>query len=84
MPLIIKCVLGIKCIFPCSFGNKPMHLLTHVSGMCILKFINLYQLAYLFVCYIELTSWEVDMVGVDLMGVDIMELISCMGGHQSR
>ena len=25
---IIKCILDIKCIFPCSFGNKHMRLLT--------------------------------------------------------
>ena len=27
-------ILGIKYILPCSFGNKHMHLSTHVYGMC--------------------------------------------------
>ena len=31
--LIIKRILGIKRIFPCSFGNKRMRLLTRVYGM---------------------------------------------------
>ena len=30
--LLIKCILGIKCIFPCSFGNKCIRLLTRVQG----------------------------------------------------
>ena len=30
--LIIKRILGIKRIFPCSFGNKRMRLLTRVYG----------------------------------------------------
>ena len=33
LPFIIKRILGIKCIFPCSFGNKRMHLLTRVYGI---------------------------------------------------
>jgi len=33
-PFAIKHILGIKRIFPCSFANKRMHLLTHVYGMC--------------------------------------------------
>ena len=32
---IIKHILGIKRIFPCSFGNKRMHLLTHVYGITV-------------------------------------------------
>ena len=32
LPFIIKCILGIKHIFPCSFGNKRMRLLTRVYG----------------------------------------------------
>ena len=32
LSFIIKCTLGIKCIFPCSFRNKCMCLLTHVYG----------------------------------------------------
>ena len=32
LPFIIKCILGIKRIFPCSFGNKRMRLLTQVYG----------------------------------------------------
>ena len=36
LPFIIKCIFGIKCISPCSFGNKRMRLLTRVYGMsCI-------------------------------------------------
>ena len=35
LPFVIKRILGIKCIFPCSFGNKRMRLLTRVYGMCI-------------------------------------------------
>ena len=31
-PFAIKCILGIKCIFPCSFANKRMRLLTRVYG----------------------------------------------------
>ena len=30
---IIKRILGIKCIFPCSFGNKRMRLLTCVYSI---------------------------------------------------
>ena len=33
LPFIIKRILGIKRIFPCSFGNTCMHLLTRVDGM---------------------------------------------------
>ena len=33
LPFIIKRILGIKHIFPCSFGNKRMHLLTCVYGI---------------------------------------------------
>ena len=33
LPFISKCILGIKCILPCSFGNKRMHLLTHVYSI---------------------------------------------------
>ena len=29
---VIKCILGVKRIFPCSFGNKRMRLLTCVYG----------------------------------------------------
>ena len=32
LPFIIKRILGIKRIFPCSFGNKRMRLLTRVYG----------------------------------------------------
>ena len=32
-PFVIKCILGIKCIFSCSFANKRMCLLTRVYGM---------------------------------------------------
>ena len=32
LPFIIKRILGIKCIFHCSFGNKRMCLLTPVYG----------------------------------------------------
>ena len=37
LPFIIKRILGIKRIFPCSFGNKRMRLLTRaygISGRC--------------------------------------------------
>ena len=33
LPFIIKRILGIKRIFPCSFGKKYMRLLTHVYGI---------------------------------------------------
>ena len=33
LPFIIKRILGIKRIFPCSFGNKCMRLLTRVYGI---------------------------------------------------
>ena len=33
LPFIIMRILGIKHIFPCSFGNKHMHLLTRVYGL---------------------------------------------------
>ena len=33
LPFIIKHILGIKRIFPCSFGNKRMRLLTRVYGI---------------------------------------------------
>ena len=33
-PFTIKRILGIKRIFPCSFANKRMRLLTRVYGMC--------------------------------------------------
>ena len=33
LSFIIKHILGIKRIFPCSFGNKRMRLLTRVYGM---------------------------------------------------
>ena len=33
LSFIIKHILGIKRIFPCSFGNKHMCLLTRVYGM---------------------------------------------------
>ena len=33
LPFIIKRILGIKHIFPCSFGNKHMRLLTRVYGI---------------------------------------------------
>ena len=32
LPFIVKRILGIKRIFPCSFGNKRMRLLTRVYG----------------------------------------------------
>ena len=32
LPFIIKRILGIKCIFRCSFRNKHMRLLTRVYG----------------------------------------------------
>ena len=32
-PFAIKRILGIKRIFPCSFKNKRMHLLTRVYGI---------------------------------------------------
>ena len=34
--LLIKRILGIKRIFPCSFANKRMRLLTRVYGMVIM------------------------------------------------
>ena len=37
-PFAIKRILGIKRIFPCSFANKHMHLLTCVYGKCIQGF----------------------------------------------
>ena len=37
LSFIIKRILGIKHIFPCSFGNKRMHLLTRVYGICCTK-----------------------------------------------
>ena len=36
LPFTIKRILGIKRIFPCSFGNKRMRLLTRVYGMCVM------------------------------------------------
>ena len=36
-PFAIKCILGIKRIFLCSFENKRMRLLTHVYGSPILN-----------------------------------------------
>ena len=48
---IIKRILGIKRIFPCSFGNKRMRLLTHVYGnmlKSILQGLNLFFLKSLF------------------------------------
>ena len=38
-PFAIKCILGIKHIFPCSFENKRMHLLTRVYGIYIYIYI---------------------------------------------
>ena len=35
LPFIIKRILGIKRIFPCSFGNKHMRLLTHIYTVII-------------------------------------------------
>ena len=35
LPFIIERILGIKRIFPCSFGNKRMCLLTCVYGMLV-------------------------------------------------
>ena len=35
LPFIIKHMLGIKRIFPCSFGNKCMRLLTRVYRIVI-------------------------------------------------
>ena len=35
--IIIKHTLDIKRIFPCSFGNKHIHLLTHVYGTWIVN-----------------------------------------------
>jgi len=34
---IIKCILGNKRIFPCSFGNERMRLLTRVYGTSALS-----------------------------------------------
>ena len=38
LPFIIKRILGIKRIFPCSFGNKHMRLLTCVYGMQVYSY----------------------------------------------
>ena len=37
-PFAIKRILGIKRIFPCSFANKRMRLLTRVYGITVKKF----------------------------------------------
>ena len=37
LPLIIKCILDIKRIFRCSFGNKYMRLLTRAYGIRVRK-----------------------------------------------
>ena len=44
LAFIIKRILGIKCIFPCSFGNKRMCLLTRVYGMSINRYYILWPL----------------------------------------
>ena len=40
---IIKRILGIKRIFPCSFGNKRMRLLTRVYGMSVNSLCSTHQ-----------------------------------------
>ena len=38
LPFIIKRILGIKRIFPCSFGNKRVRLLTRVYGTTCIQY----------------------------------------------
>ena len=47
LPFIIKRILGIRDIFPCSFGNKRMHLLTRVCGI----YVKIKVLQLICVCY---------------------------------
>ena len=54
------CILGIKRIFPCTFENKRMCLLTHVYGMCLFLFLPVQSLLTCFrsflTCFADFVS----------------------------
>ena len=55
-PFTIKRILGIKHIFPCSFANKRMRLLTRVYGSELGIQENIFQQCG-FICYFTELKW---------------------------